>query len=68
MLEEVKTKAYEESETSLDDTEALDALLSSFRNAKVEEQKTEGHRAYGSLLSKRLFVGTFLRPGGVDRK
>jgi hypothetical protein len=30
-LSEVKTKIYEESETSLDDTQALDALLSSFR-------------------------------------
>jgi hypothetical protein len=32
--EEVKTRAYEESETSLDDTEALAALVPSYRNAQ----------------------------------
>ena len=32
-LSEVKTKVYEESEASLDDTEALNALVSCFRNA-----------------------------------
>jgi hypothetical protein len=38
-LSEVKTKVYEESETSLDDTEALDALLSSLRTAETEERE-----------------------------
>jgi hypothetical protein len=35
-LSEVKTKVYEESNASLDDTQALDALLSSFRNVEIE--------------------------------
>jgi hypothetical protein len=32
----VKTKVYEESGTRLDDTQAFDALVSSFRNAETE--------------------------------
>jgi hypothetical protein len=31
-LAEVKTKAYEDSETSLDDTQALNALVFKFQN------------------------------------
>jgi hypothetical protein len=31
-LEEVKTKSYQESETSLDDTQALNVLVSYFKN------------------------------------
>jgi hypothetical protein len=60
-LAEVKTKAYEESEMSLDDTQALAALVSC--------AEKEGHHAYLSLLSKRLVLGTFLdKPAGVERK
>ena len=33
-LAEVKTKVYEEPEVRLDDTQALDALVSCFRNAE----------------------------------
>jgi len=33
-LSEVKTIAYEESEAQLDDTQALDALVSGFMNAE----------------------------------
>jgi hypothetical protein len=59
-LAEVKTKFYEESETRLDDTQALDTLLSYFRNAEKE-----GCHVYRSLLSKRLVLGTLLdRQGG----
>ena len=54
-LSEVKSKVYEESETSLDDTQALDALLSSLRTVEKE-----GHHAHLSLLSKRLVLGTLL--------
>jgi hypothetical protein len=36
-LAEVKTPVYGESETSLDNTQALDALLSSFRTVEKEE-------------------------------
>jgi hypothetical protein len=53
-LEEVKTKAYEQSETSLEDAQALNALLSIFRNAEMEGQEKEGHRPYLSPLRKHL--------------
>jgi hypothetical protein len=65
-LSEVKTKVYEESEASLDDTQALDALVSCFRNAETEGQEKE-HHTYFSLLNKRLVLGTLLdRQGGAD--
>jgi hypothetical protein len=59
-LSEVKTKVYEESETSLDDTQALDAILSSFRTAEKEGNEKQGHRAYLNPLRKHLVLGTFL--------
>ena len=59
-LAEVKTKVYEESETSLDDTQALDALLSSFRTAETEEREKEGRHTYLSPLRKRLMLGTII--------
>ncbi len=62
-LSEVKTKVYEESETRLDDTQALDALVSSFRNAETEEQRKERRHTYFNPLNKRLVLGTLL-----DRK
>ncbi len=68
-LSEVKTKVYEESEASLDNTQALDALVSYFRNTEKEGQEKEGHHAYLSLLSKRLVLGTLLdRPVGADSR
>jgi len=45
-LSEVKTKVYGESEAQLDDTQALDALVScfrSFRNAESDRQEKERH-------------------------
>ncbi|MGB9371855.1 MAG: hypothetical protein WCB79_08010 [Halobacteriota archaeon] len=66
MLEEVKTKAYEESETSLDDTQALDALVSYFRTAEMEGQQKEGRHTYFNPLGKRLVLGTIIgRHGGA---
>lgn len=59
-LEEVKTKTFEEAETNLDDTQALDALLSSFRTAEKEEQEKETRHTYLSPLRKRLVLGTLL--------
>jgi len=53
-LSEVKTKSYEESEASLDDTEALSALVSGFRTAEIEEQEEERSHSYFSPLRKRL--------------
>jgi len=38
-LPEVKAKFYEESEMNLDDTQALDALLSSFRTVETENRR-----------------------------
>ena len=38
-LSEVKTKAYEESEAPLDDTQALNALVSGFRMPRVMDTK-----------------------------
>jgi hypothetical protein len=59
-LAEVKTKIYQETETTLDDTQALDALLSSLRTAETEEREKERHRTYFSPLGKRLTLGTII--------
>lgn len=66
-LAEVKTKVYEESETNLDDSQALDALLSSLRTAETEEHEKETRHAYLSPLRKRLVLGTLVdRPAGAE--
>ncbi|MFZ0926197.1 MAG: hypothetical protein WCE82_06810 [Halobacteriota archaeon] len=57
-LSEVKTKVYEETETSLDDTQALDAIVSCFKTMEKEEQETR--HAYLSPLRKRLVLATLL--------
>ncbi len=68
-LSEVKTKAYEESEASLDDTQALDALLSSFRATEKQEHEKETSHAYLSPLGKRLMLGTIIgRQGDADSR
>ena len=54
-LSEVKTKAYEESEAQLDDTQALDALLLSFRTAETEGQEKEARHSYLSPCVSVLF-------------
>jgi hypothetical protein len=59
-LEEVKTKTFEESEVSLDDAQALDTLISCFRNAEKQELKKERRHTYSSPLGKRLVLGTLL--------
>jgi len=53
VLEEVKTKAYEESETNLDDTQALDALVSWFRTTEKKEREKQRLHTY-----LRLYVST----------
>jgi uracil-DNA glycosylase len=60
MLSEIKTKAYEESETSLDDTKALDALVSRFRDATKPGQEKEAHRTHSSPSNKHLVLGTII--------
>jgi hypothetical protein len=59
-LSEVKTKAYEESEAQLDDTQALDALVSCFRSAENDGQEKERRYSYFSPLRKRLVLGTII--------
>jgi hypothetical protein len=62
-LSEVKTKAYEESEAQLDDTQALSVLVSGFRAA--ESDGHEKRHSYFSPLHKRLVLGTIIdRRGG----
>jgi len=59
-LSEVKTKAYEESEAQLDDTQALDALVSCFRKAENDGQEKERPHSFFSPLRKRLVLGTII--------
>jgi ATP-dependent exoDNAse (exonuclease V) beta subunit len=68
-LSEVKAKFYEESETSLDDTQALDALLSSLRTVETEEREKKSRQAYLSPLGKRLMLGKIIgRQGDADSR
>jgi hypothetical protein len=60
-LSELKTKAYEDSEAQLDDTEALNVLVSGFRTAEKEEQEEERSHSYFSPLHKRLVLGTVIK-------
>ena len=66
-LEEVKTKTFEESQISLDDVGALNALVSQFRDAEKEGHEKETRQLSGNPLSKRLFLGTSTgREGSTD--
>jgi len=65
-LSEVKTKVYEESEALPDDTEALGALVSCFRNASKDGQ--EERHSYFSPLRKRLVLGTIIDRRGDSSK
>ena len=67
-LVEVKARAYEESEVTLDDTQALDALLPSLRAAKTEEREKERHHPYFSPLGKHLTLGTIIGKQGDARQ
>ncbi|MFZ1021350.1 MAG: hypothetical protein WCE82_10865 [Halobacteriota archaeon] len=64
-LLEMKTKAYAESETSLDDTQALTALVSC---AEKGGQEKEEHHPYRNLLSKRLVLGTLVGRASAEEK
>ena len=63
-LEAVKTKTFEESETSLDDAGALEVLISSFRDAEKVEPDKEARQISVNPLSKRLFLGHIIGRGG----
>jgi hypothetical protein len=63
-LEEVKTKTLEESQISLDDMGALNALFSHFRDAEKLEPNMEARQISINPLSKRLFLGHIIGSGG----
>ena len=66
-LSEVKIKAYEESEAQLDDTQALNVLVSGFMSAESGGHEEERHHAYFNPLRKRLVLGTIIdRQGGTN--
>jgi len=66
-LEEVKTKTFEESQISLDDVEALNALVSRFRDAEKVDPDKEARQISVHPLSKRLFLGHIIgREGSTD--
>jgi len=63
-LEEVKAKSYQESEISLDNTQALNVLVSYFENAQPEK---EAHQKPTDSLGKHLFLGHIIgREGSTD--
>jgi len=65
-LWEIKTRAYKESETSLDDAQALDALVSCFRDAAKKGSERESNHPVRNPLSKHLILGTVIgRLGGA---
>jgi hypothetical protein len=67
VLEEVKTKTLEESQISLDDLGALNALVSHFRDAERVEPDKEARQISVNPLSKRLFLGRIIdREGSMD--
>jgi len=57
-LSEVKTKVFEKSETSLDDSQALEALISSLRTAEMEEREIEQRHTYARRIANALFAST----------
>jgi hypothetical protein len=59
-LSEVKTKAYEQSEAQLDSTQALNALVSSFRSVENDGQEKEKELAHFNPLRKRLVLGMII--------
>ena len=59
-LSEVKTKAYEESEAQLDDTQELSALVSGFMSAESDGHEKEKLRSHFNPLRKRLVLGTII--------
>ena len=67
VLEEVEIKTFEESQISLDDVGALNALVAHFRDAEKAEPDREARQLSGNPVGKRLFLGHFIgREGGAD--
>jgi hypothetical protein len=66
-LEDVKNKTFEESQISLDDAGALNALVSHFRDAEKVEPDKEARQLSANPLGKRLFLGHIIgREGSTD--
>ena len=59
-LSAVKTKAYEESEAQLDDTQALNALVSGFKRAESDGHEKEKLHSHFSPFRQRLVLGTII--------
>jgi hypothetical protein len=67
-LIEIKTRAYKESEISLDDTQALDTLISYFKAAERGGERKETFRVDINPLSKCLVLGTVIgKLGGAKQ-
>jgi hypothetical protein len=67
VLEEVKTKTFEEFQISLDDREALSVLVAHFSDAERLEPDKEARQISVSPVSKRLFLGHIIgREGSTD--
>ena len=67
LLEEVKTKTFEESNISLDDMGALMALVANFKEAEKLEPEKEARQKPIDSLGKRLFLGHVIgREGSTD--
>ena len=67
VLEEVKTKTFEESNISLDDMGALTALVANFKEAEKLEPEKEARQKPIDSLGKRLFLGHVIgREGSTD--
>ena len=67
VLEEVKTKTFEETQVSLDDVGALNTLVSYFKDAEKAEPDKEARQISVNPLSKRLFLGHIIgREGSTD--
>jgi hypothetical protein len=67
VLEEVKTKTFEESQINLDDLGALNVLASHFKDAEKVERAKEARQKPVDSLGKRLFLGHIIgREGSTD--
>jgi hypothetical protein len=66
-LEDVKSKTFEQSQISLDDVGALNALVSHFRDTEKVEPDKEARQIPVNPLSKRLFLGHIIgREGSTN--
>jgi hypothetical protein len=59
-LSEIKTRVYKQSEIRLDDTQALDALVSCYRAAERRGERKETFRTDINPLHKCLVLGTVI--------